>query len=235
MITRSTTKQSQSPRNKLRLTTSWRLANLKEFCQVRHKLVAIILPACSASRLLLLCHRSALGWCTLVEGAPSSCQNGASRRAAPSGKDIMCTSSQLVLKYNISKITAPGSHFQSAGWRCHIRSAARNHTPADWESPWSPGNMLQGGRKHSGSTNTLVLVLVGLKPILPTFHVYFASFSVLNVLWFAAFSQQLITRAPSSLTSESGSLIGSYTSCHADWMLQMQSRMQDVICVAEQS
>ena len=38
------------------------------------------------------------------------------------------------------------------------------------------------------------------------------------------FSQQLVTRAPSLLTSESCSLIHSYTSCHANWMLQMQSR-----------
>ena len=57
-------------------------------CQVRvswPKLVAIILPACSATRLPLLCHKSAPGWCTLGEGAPSSFQNGAIRRATPSG------------------------------------------------------------------------------------------------------------------------------------------------------
>ena len=44
-----------------------------------------------------------------------------------------------------------------------------------------------------------------------------------------AFSQQLVTRAPYSLV-KSCLLIGSYTSCYANWMLEKQSRIQDVTC-----
>ena len=57
------------------------IIHLKGSCR---KLVAVISPACSAICLLPLCHRSALGWCTLGVGAPSSCQNGASHQVAPS-------------------------------------------------------------------------------------------------------------------------------------------------------
>ena len=88
----------------------------------------------------------------------------------------------------------------------------------------SPGNRLQRGKKCSSSMN----VPVGLKPILPKFHVCTASFPVLNLLWFAVFSQQLVTRAPCSLV-QSCLLIGSYTLCCANWM---QSRIHYVTCNA---
>ena len=97
---------------------------------------------------------------------------------------------------------------------------------ADWGSPLSPGNRLQRGKKCSSSMN----IPVGLKPILPKFHVCAASFLVLNPLWFAVFSQQLVTRAPCSLV-QSCLLYAMLTGCSQEYIMLLV--MQTIIIMIQ--